>query len=45
MLFHTTSSFVGNETLKDEWYIVVIKGYKFTIFPILRDFLYYYILH
>ena len=43
MLFHATSCFVGNEKLKDERYMVVIKVYKFTIFQILRDF--YVLLH
>ena len=36
-------SVVGPYKLEDEWY-VVIKGYKLTVFEILRDFLYCHIL-
>jgi len=31
-------------TLEDDWYIV-IKAYKFTVFDIVRNFLYCHVLH
>jgi len=43
MLFCATGRVVGHETFKDEWHII-IKAYKFTVFEILRDFLYCHIL-
>jgi len=43
MLIGATRCVVGREALENQWY-VVIKTYKFTVFEILQDSLYYHIL-